>query len=103
MRFNSRFYPHTSFSASEPLKHADELKSAQFSPDDQRVVTASKDKTVRIWEVPTVLLPAPDWIPKLTEAIGGKRFGDQEIPESTLLNRDNARVKFNKLWSASKR
>ena len=29
----------------EPMKHGDWVNSAQFSPDGQRVVTASRDNT----------------------------------------------------------
>jgi hypothetical protein len=33
----------------EPMKHDDWVFSAQFSPDGQRVVTASEDQTARVW------------------------------------------------------
>ena len=32
------------------MKHKDEVYSAKFSPDGQRVVTASHDKTARLWD-----------------------------------------------------
>ena len=32
------------------MKHEDGVISAQFSPDGQRVVTASRDKTARLWD-----------------------------------------------------
>ena len=32
------------------MKHDDGVNSAQFSPDGQRVVTASADKTARLWD-----------------------------------------------------
>ena len=38
---------------SEPMKHDDAIRSAQFSPDGQRVVTASKHKTARVWDAAT--------------------------------------------------
>ena len=32
------------------MKHEDDVNSAQFSPDGQRVVTASEDNTARLWD-----------------------------------------------------
>jgi cytoskeletal protein RodZ len=36
-----------------PMKHDDEVRSAEFSPDGQRVVTASADKTAQVWDAAT--------------------------------------------------
>ncbi len=33
------------------MRHEDDVRSAQFSPDGQRVVTASEDETARLWDV----------------------------------------------------
>jgi WD40 repeat protein len=36
----------------QPLTgHEDQVRSAAFSPDGKRIVTASLDKTARIWRV----------------------------------------------------
>ncbi len=49
----------------EFLKHDQQVVSAQYSPDSQRVVTASRDRTARIWDART------------GEALAGPlRFGD---------------------------
>ena len=37
----------------EPMKHEGDVNSAQFSPDGQRVVTASEDNTARLWDAVT--------------------------------------------------
>src|ERR1700751_1262063 len=37
----------------EPMRHNDLVTSAKFSPDGQRVLTASTDNTARLWDFPT--------------------------------------------------
>src|SRR6202030_2982242 len=37
-----------------PMRHDGEVCSAQFSADGQRVVTASGDKTARVWDAPVI-------------------------------------------------
>jgi hypothetical protein len=37
-----------------PMRHDGEVLSAQFSADRQRVVTASRDKTARVWDAPII-------------------------------------------------
>src|SRR6266550_2550672 len=36
------------------MKHEDKISSAQFSPDGQRVVTASNDWTARLWDAASI-------------------------------------------------
>ena len=35
----------------KPLQHEDKVNCAAFDPSGERVVTASDDKTARIWDV----------------------------------------------------
>jgi len=37
-----------------PMRHDGEVCSAQFSADGQRVMTASGDKTARVWDAPVI-------------------------------------------------
>ena len=43
-----------------PMRHDGEVLSAQFSADGQRVVTASRDKTARVWDAPDDVLILAD-------------------------------------------
>ena len=54
------------------MKHEDSVNSAQFSPDGQRVVTASDDQTARLWD-----------------AASGKPIGEPMKHEGTLIRRSS--------------
>ena len=58
----------------EPMKHEEEVYSAQFSPDGQRVVTASADNTARLWD-----------------AASGKPIGEPMKHEDGLVQRVQSR------------
>jgi hypothetical protein len=71
----------------EPLQHPAELRFAEFSPDGQRVVTACRDNTARVWDVGLALSRCPDWLLRLAEALSGNRLNEQGILEPTSLER----------------
>lgn len=64
----------TGLRVSETLKHQKRVGSLQYSSDGQRILTASVDGTERIWGVPHWPVPAPAWLPRLAEAVGGRRI-----------------------------
>jgi WD40 repeat protein len=50
-----------SVSIDRPLQHQAEVWSAAFSADGTRVVTASGDKTARVWDMPLASGTAAEW------------------------------------------
>jgi hypothetical protein len=90
----------------EPMKHEDDVTSAQFSPDGQRVVTASFDKTARLWD--TAIMTDKDTredillLAELAEATGGvtlETVGQGEnlkllAPEQVRASREKIAAKF---------
>jgi len=77
--------PFTGHMVAEPFAHQKgvEVRRAGFSPDGRRFLTSSFDGTIKIWDLTHVRppVPAPDWLPELAEALGGKRVGAKEILE----------------------
>jgi hypothetical protein len=69
---------------SEPFVHQKEVRRAEFSPDGQRLLTASLDGTAKIWELDFIRppVPVPDWLPELAESLVGKRINSKDAPES---------------------
>ena len=72
--------------AAEPFTHekGKEVRRVAFSPDGRRLLTASYDGRIKIWDLTLVRppVPVPDWLPDLAEALGGKRIGPKEAPET---------------------
>jgi dipeptidyl aminopeptidase/acylaminoacyl peptidase len=88
------------------MKHDNWVSSAQFSPDGQRVLTASLDGTARVWDIPTITRKDrgddANLLADLAEATGGLAlhdFGQTEIlvaltPDQVKATRDKIAVKF---------
>jgi len=74
--------------------HAGAVAAAAFSPDGARVVTASADHTVRIWQLdPLVLMPADQRQSYVCRErlIGARSFTEREMQEPMLHGRDELR------------
>jgi hypothetical protein len=68
--------------------------SAAFSPDAVRVVTASLDRTARVWQLdPVVLMPAKQRARYVCREhlIGAISFTDREMQDPILRGRDDLR------------
>ena len=72
---------------SEPMRPGGIVWHAQFSPNGERVVTASEDMTARVWDTPSIPLPVPEWIADLAEAVAGKRVRDGNSLEPVDVNK----------------
>ena len=77
------------------LRHDDQLNNAAFSPDGNRIVTASEDKTARIWDVAT------------RRQIGEPLRGHQDGIRSAAFSPDGKRIvtaswdKTARIWDAA--
>jgi serine/threonine protein kinase len=78
--------------------HNGYVYSAQFSPDGTRIVTASADKTARVWDVlPPSAGPPPEWFPDFLRHMAQMRLDpDGELeklkPDDWLAVRDKMRA-----------
>ncbi len=74
----------------EPMRHDDALRVVQFSPDGEKVVTASFDRTARVWDARTgqPLIPAMEH----AKSIGGVEFSPDGRRIVTASDDSTARI-----------
>lgn len=68
----------------DPFSFQTNIVSAHFSPDGQTIFIASEDEVARLWSIPTMPLPAPDWLADLAELIGGSRIDAKGLIQPVL-------------------
>jgi len=61
----------------EPLRHEAKVEAVLFLSHGSRLATVGGDRLLRLWDVPSLPMPAPDWLSDLAEAVAGKRFDAQ--------------------------
>ena len=76
---------------------------AVFSPDSRQVITASRDRTVRVWTLPTNDWPLEDLV-LLGQLLTGRQIDDTgtlvplEQTEPSLSPQANARETLRRAW-----
>jgi len=65
---------HSGAAVSESLSHRKRVVTVQFTPDGERLLTAAWDGVARVWDTPRLPVPAPGWLARLAEAVGGRRL-----------------------------
>jgi WD40 repeat protein len=48
-----------------------------FDPAGRRMATGGKDSIVRLWPIPSIPTPVPEWFLAFTESVAGIRLGDR--------------------------
>ncbi len=57
-------------------QHSDRIWTLTFSPDSQRLLTCGEDGAVKVYELPPINDPVPDWLPELAERVAKKRINE---------------------------
>jgi WD40 repeat protein len=90
---------------SEVFRYEVQILSASFNGDGTRVVTVSNDGLTEIWDVAVDLeTPLPEWVPRLAEALGGQRLGEEGLvvrPEKDIfaLRQELLALEGDDFWS----
>jgi WD40 repeat protein/serine/threonine protein kinase len=78
--------------ASRPL-HFDFILATHFSPNEHFLLTASRDHTARVLELPRVELPVPEWMLDLAEVLAGDHLladnSHELVPPEGILTLQN--------------
>jgi tetratricopeptide (TPR) repeat protein len=89
---------------SPPLRHGDTVHQVWFSPDGQRLLTASADGTARVWNVPNNA--SSDDLILLAEVTAGRTYNTSgafvtQKPETLYAALQNLRTKYPAQFSIS--
>jgi len=74
----------TGLPLTESLRHSECPMAVKFSPDGMRLAVASGD-AARVWELPVVEGPAPNWLPQLAEAVGGWQINSNGVLQAVAV------------------
>lgn len=64
-----------------PLPHDAPVSVILFHPKGNVAVAGGGSPVLRVWPLPEIDAPAPQWLPDLAEALGGQRLNDRHILE----------------------
>ena len=99
-KHHARLYAETGQPESEPLRHENSVRDAEFSPSGARIVTASDDGTARVWDLPQGTPSEAGILASLAEAVGGSALSlrtpagqaDDPISRSARLRQETAKA-----------
>jgi len=63
-------------------QHSERIWTLAFSSDSQRLLTCGEDGAVKVYELPPVNDPVPDWLPELAERVAKKRINESGAVEA---------------------
>ncbi len=94
----------TGHAVSDPFRHEQMVMSGQWAADGASVLTASFDRTAKLW--PVWLIPeaaSPDWLANLAESSGGlRREGDGTYRKIGIQEINGAHRQFRTLGDPSR-